>query len=402
MVGQVHKATTAPESAGGAEAQGEVVMSSDSQLLKESLAVVEPVHDKMTNYFYARLFVDFPQVRGMFPLAMDVQRDRLFRALISIVQAVERPEQLVPFLEQLAHDHRKFGVEPAHYDAVGRALIGAVKEFSYGEWSDEIEAAWLRTYTFAATTMIRAAAEVADTPAFWNAEVVHHERRTSEIAILQLRTDQPYPYEAGQYASVESPYVPRVWRPYSIANAPRRDGLLEIHVKVVGAGWVSGALVRRTNVGDLLKLGPPVGSLVLDRDSSRDLLCVAGGTGLAPIKAIIDDFRRWNTTRRAHVFFGVRRAEELYDLPALQNLASRYPWLTVVPAVSDDFGYSGERGLLPDVISRHGMWHLHDVYASGSPDMIRATVARLRELQVPMERIKYDAFGEMERAAGRG
>ena len=55
-------------------------MSSDSQLLKESLALVEPVYDKVTGYFYARLFVENPHLRSMFPLAMDTQRDRLFRA----------------------------------------------------------------------------------------------------------------------------------------------------------------------------------------------------------------------------------------------------------------------------------------------------------------------------------
>jgi NAD(P)H-flavin reductase len=369
-------------------------MSSDSQLLKESLALVEPVHDKMTGYFYARLFIDNPQIRSMFPLVMDTQRDRLFRALISLVQGVERPEQVVPFLQQLARDHRKFGVQPAHYEAVGRALIGAVKEYSYGEWTDEIEAAWWRTYSIAARTMVDAAAAVTDQPPFWQAQVISHERRTSDIAVLQVRPDHPYPYEPGQYASVESPHVPRVWRPYSMANAPRRDRLLELHVRVVGAGWVSGALVRKTRLGDLLKLGPPVGSMVLDRSSNRDIVCVAGGTGLAPMKALVDELRRWNSTRKVHLFFGVRRVEDLYDLPALQELAARHPWLTVVPAVSGDPGYPGEQGNVAAVVTQHGTWHTHDVYASGSPEMIRATVACFRELRVPPERIRYDSFGE--------
>ena len=369
-------------------------MSSDSQLLKESLALVEPVRDKVTGYFYARLFVDNPQIRSMFPLVMDTQRDRLFRALISLVQGVERPEQVVPFLQQLARDHRKFGVQPAHYEAVGRALIGAVKEYSYSEWTDEIEAAWWRTYSIAARTMVDAAAAVTDEPPFWQAQVISHERRTSDIAVLQVRPDHPYPYEPGQYASVESLHVPRVWRPYSMANAPRRDRLLELHVRVVGAGWVSGALVHKTRVGDLLKLGPPVGSMVLDRSSNRDIVCVAGGTGLAPMKALVDELRRWNSTRKVHLFFGVRRVEDLYDLPALQELAARHPWLTVVPAVSGDLDYPGERGNLPAVVTQHGTWHTHDVYASGSPEMIRATVACFRELRVPPERIRYDSFGE--------
>jgi NAD(P)H-flavin reductase/hemoglobin-like flavoprotein len=394
-------ATTAPGPGAVPKRRDEVVMSSDSQLLKESLALVEPVYEKVTGYFYARLFVENPQVRSMFPLVMDVQRDRLFRALVNLVQGIERPEQLVPFLQQLARDHRKFGVRPEHYDAVGRALIGAVKEYSYGQWTDEVESAWWRTYGIAARTMVDAANAAEGTPAFWNAEVVSHERRTADIAVIQVRPDQPYYYEPGQYVSIESALVPRVWRPYSIANAPRRDGVLELHVRIIGAGWVSGALVRKLKLGDVLKLGPPVGSMVLNRQSNRDIVCVAGSTGLAPMKALLDDLRRWNTTRNVHLFFGARRAEELYDLATLEELAAGHPWFTLVPAVSGDPGYLGEQGMLPEVVARHGTWYAHDVYASGSAEMIQATVAMFRELHVPIERIRYDAFGELERAAAR-
>ena len=90
--------------------------------------------------------------------------------------------------------------------------------------------------------------------------------------MIHVQPDQPYPYEPGQYTSVECVHVPRVWRQYSMANAPRRDGRLEFHVRSLGAGWVSGALVRRTNVGDVLRLGPPMGAMVLDRESQRDLV----------------------------------------------------------------------------------------------------------------------------------
>jgi hemoglobin-like flavoprotein len=81
-------------------------MSSDAQLLKESLALIEPVHDKVVGYFYAKLFVENPEVRNMFPLVMDFQRDRLYRALIGVVQGMDRPEVLVPMLLHLARDHR--------------------------------------------------------------------------------------------------------------------------------------------------------------------------------------------------------------------------------------------------------------------------------------------------------
>ena len=72
-----------------------------------------------------------------------------------------------------------------------------------------------------------------------------------------------------------------------------------------GLGERSARLARA--VGDVLTLGAPMGEMEIDKDSQRDLLLLAGGTGLAPLKAIIDEMTRWNTARRVTLFFGVRR-----------------------------------------------------------------------------------------------
>ena len=109
-------------------------------------------------------------------------------------------------------------------------------------------------------------------------------------------TDQPLPYTAGQYVSVEIARWPRVWRSYSMANAPREDNLLEFHVRAVGAGWVSSALVHYAQLGDVLRLGPARG-IAGDRPASPTAtsMLVGGGTGLAPLKAMIEDMGGWNT-----------------------------------------------------------------------------------------------------------
>ena len=72
-----------------------------------------------------------------------------------IVQLVDRPDDLTPFLRQLGRDHRKFGVISAHYEAVGTALIAAVKKFSAKSWTDEIERAWAEAYTIMARAMLQ-------------------------------------------------------------------------------------------------------------------------------------------------------------------------------------------------------------------------------------------------------
>jgi NAD(P)H-flavin reductase/hemoglobin-like flavoprotein len=370
-------------------------MNSLSRLLKESWTLVEEQQDKLASYFYARMFLSNPQLRDLFPIQMDVQRARLLGAIVTAVQTVDDPERFDEYLRSLGRDHRKFHVSPEHYDIVGAALMEALRTFAGEQWSVEYDQAWRDAYAVIATKMIAGAADDAANPPYWHAEVLYHERRTNDIAVITCRPLHPLPYQAGQYVSVECKYQPRLWRVYSAANAPRKDGSLDFHVRAVGAGWVSSALVRKVKPGDMLRLGAPMGSMVLDRRSTRDIVCVAGGTGLAPIKALIEELTRANRTRWVHVFFGARDRGDMYDIACLNRLAARYPWLSVVPACSEDPEYPGERGNVAEVVARYGPWDNHDFFVSGSPAMVRTTLRTLAELRVPAIRVKYDAFGDV-------
>jgi NAD(P)H-flavin reductase/hemoglobin-like flavoprotein len=364
-----------------------------SRLLKESWTLVEEQQDKVAGYFYARMFLSHPQLRDLFPIQMDVQRARLLGAIVTAVQTLEDPERFEEYLRGLGRDHRKFHVSPAHYDVVGAALVESLRAFAGDEWTLEYEQAWTDAYAVIAKKML-AGAEADTNPPYWHAEVLTHERRAHDIAVFTCRPLSQVDFRAGQYVSIESRYQPRLWRVYSIANAPRKDNTLEFHVRALGAGWVSSSLVRRVQPGDLIRLASPMGSMTLDRRSTRDVVCVAGGTGLAPIKALVEELTRYNRTRWVHVFFGARDREDLYDLPELNRLAARYPWLSVVPACSDDPGFVGEQGNISDVVARYGPWADHDFFVSGSSTMVKATLRTLAEMQVPSVRIKYDAFGE--------
>jgi len=372
----------------------------DIALLEELFRLLADRSDVVMGHFYATLFLENPSWRELFPASMTEQRARLFRALTVAVGHLARPDELVPMLHSLGRDHRKYGVRPEHYASFGRALLAALRTYGADVWVPELEAAWARAYGYLAVTMIEGARDAAETqPAWWRAEIVSHERRAEDIAVITVRTDRPYDFRAGQYTSVETPYRPRSWRTYSMATGPSPDGLVELHVRAVGAGFVSGPLVWRAAVGDQLKLGAPMGEMGIDKQSRRDVLAIAGGTGLAPIKAMVDEMTRWNTARRVHLFFGARTPGELYDLRALQHVAGLNPWLSVVPCVSEDPGFVGERGNLPDVIARHGRWSDHDVVVCGSPAMTRATLLKLRELGVSPDRVQTDAAGDQHPAA---
>jgi NAD(P)H-flavin reductase len=274
-----------------------------------------------------------------------------------------------------------------------------MKRFAKPGWTAAMDAAWSTAFGFLADTMISAAEDAArTTPPFWTGRVVAHRRPVDGLALLTVEPDQPYPFRPGQFAAIETLRWPRVWRSYSIANAPRPDGLLNFQIRAVDGGWVSSALVNHTRLGDTVRLGPAIGGMVCDAVSPRDVLLIGGGTGIAPMISIVEDMTRWNTNRQVSIYYGVRRPKDLYALPQLEALRERAPWLTIVPCVSHDSNYPGERGMLPDVLTRHGAdrfnWGEHDICVSGSAAMVRATLARLTELEVSSTRIRFDAFAE--------
>lgn len=364
----------------------------DIALVRRSLGVLESVADRATAHFYAVLFLRYPDLRALFPAAMDLQRDRLFRALLVAGRAADDPAALTEYLDRLARGHRKYGVRNEHYGPVGEALLAALERYCGRYWDPETEIAWRRIYRAISEVMMASAdADAQVAPASWQAEVVAVDRRAGEVAVVTLRTDQRYPYLAGQYTTLEVPLWPRVWRHYSPAGAPRDDGLVTLHVKAVPAGWVSNALVHRTNPGDVLRLGPAAGTMHVDHDGDAPLLLIGGGTGIAPIIAMVEAVAEHGRARTVEVFYGARRDQELYAREELEDLARRHPWLAVRTAVSegrpDGAGFSGS---LPAVVDRYGPWDEYEAFVSGPPAMIRRTAAMLREEGVQGTRIHHD------------
>jgi NAD(P)H-flavin reductase len=186
---------------------------------------------------------------------------------------------------------------------------------------------------------------------------------------------------------------PREWRWYTPANAP--GGLeFDMHVRLIDGGPVSTALVRATAPGDKIRLGAPMGQMTLDPQSTRPILLVAGGTGLAPMKALVEQLANDGSRRRTHLFFGARTVREVYDDEALRALDVEHEWLTVVTAVSDDGRWRGPQGQVGDVVVAAGEWSGHDAYVCGSPSMVEATTKLLMANGVPEGQIRFDEFGE--------
>ncbi|QLQ40312.2 oxidoreductase [Micromonospora robiginosa] len=279
-------------------------------------------------------------------------------------------------LRALGCAYRSFGLRPWHAAAVGDALLPAP---GLGWWR-----AW--------RLVERAAARVGDGPAWWPVEVVDHDRAADTIATVTVRPWRRLPHRAGQAVPVCTSRRPGRWRWLSPANVPRADGTIEFHVRAVGA--VSRSLVHEVRPGELLHLGAPLDSGVELVDGGDDLLLVAGGTGLAPLRALVEQVAAAPVARRVTLIVGSRTFADLYDAIALDDLQQAHDWLSVVPAFSDDpEAAPAERGTAVALATYHHRAGQH-VHVCGPPAMLAAARRWLSIAGVPAQRRHLPVIGD--------
>lgn len=368
----------------------------DAQALKDSWQLVAKSGDEVPLFFYSHLFLSNPELRQMFPISMAAQRDKLVAALGAVVSNVDQLDPVVPVLQGLGRDHRKFDVIAEHYPAVGASLLATLRYFLGPAWTEQLATDWAGAYGIVAKVMVQAVEQDAANPASWLADVVDVERRTLDIAVIQIRPREHYDYRPGESFAVEIPSRPRLWRYFSPANAPREDGTIELHVQLVSGGQVSTSIVRSARAGDVVKLGAPIGAgLVRSSDDPRDLLLVAGGTGLAPLRAVLEqvdrDWAAGTTAPRVHLFHGARMAWNLYEHDRLKLLTQR-AWFDYTPVVSDDESYPGVRGLVGSVAAQSGDRDGRQIMVCGSPAMVNHTLTELERAGVRRDDVGLESF----------
>ncbi|SEK28569.1 NAD(P)H-flavin reductase [Nonomuraea pusilla] len=362
------------------------------QRVRDNFELVAKYGDGVPLYLFSDLFLRVPQLREMFPVNMRSQRERLMGALAFAVEHAGDLAAITPYLHHLARSHRKFGARPEHYAQWSVSVVNAMRRFSGSAWDDELEREWRDFLTAVSQVMIDAARQDGSTrPPHWSAEIISHERRAVDTAVIRLLVDEPFPYVPGQSAPVEVEKWPNMWRYYSMANVPRQDNTIEFHVK--GDGAVSQTLVREMREGDTVKLGWPVGTLTLNPNTERNILLIAGGTGFAPIKALLEHVIRLPVPPWVSLFVGAREPEGLYDFDSVRSWAERYSWLSVRAALSEipapDVAASGT---VAEVVSRYGRWGGYDAYVCGPAAMVEDTVSMLRENGFSDNRIRLERF----------
>src|SRR4029450_2948763 len=219
----------------------------DTAALKASWGKVAAAGDDVPLYFYSHLFLSHPEVRSMFPIQMSGQRDKLVTALGAVVSNVDEIDKVVPLLEQLGRENRRFSVVTEDDRAVVASLLATLKKFLGPSWTPDLADTWAQAYGLVAKVMVAAAEQDEEVaPPSWEAAVVRVERRSVEVAVVEVAPREPFSYRAGQSVAVEIPQRPRLWRYFSPANAPHASGRLQLYVQTLPGGLAFTSRAART------------------------------------------------------------------------------------------------------------------------------------------------------------
>ncbi|GAA2468607.1 hypothetical protein Ahu01nite_002300 [Winogradskya humida] len=332
-----------------------------------------------------------PTLFATLPGGPAAQVEQLAEGLTWLVHHVDQPPLLVAGFGRLGMALAESGVVPQQLQLAGAALAEAMRAGMAGNGlRQDFDQAWRSTWQHAYEWVAHGMSASRYEPMIWTAVVVSHELRRHDLAVIRLRPYLPMPYRAGQYARVEVPEVPDVWRPYSLAGSPRRDNVVELHVRAKTVDGVSGSLVYRTRVGDTVRIARAEGSMSVPRNG-RDLLLIGGDTGVAPLKALLTELAVTGDPRSAVLFWGVRTLAELYDIEEIAAIAAAAKRATVIPVVSEGEAGPYASGLVTDAIAYYGEWSGHEVYLAGPPLMLTATTAALHQLGVDPAQIHHDS-----------
>lgn len=223
--------------------------------------------------------------------------------------------------------------------------------------------------------------------------------------VLFSLEDQEIEFEPGQYVQlVVPPYdkIPEsVQRAYSMSSRPGDPRHVELLIRLVPGGIATTYVHRHLKEGDSAELVGPFGEFGV-RDTPATMLCVAGGSGMAPFKSILYHMRETGAWPEKEIwyFFGARSTKDMFYLEEMRELAASWPRFHFVAALSEprpEEGWQGDSGLITDVLDRYIREKVDPAkgfegYLCGSPGMINACIAVMKKNGVGEDKIYFDKF----------
>lgn len=227
----------------------------------------------------------------------------------------------------------------------------------------------------------------------FEAEVVENKQYTHDIHMIKLKVADVFEYGAGQFFEFDIPGLEDT-RAYSVANRYKEENIIEFHIKRVQDGTGSNYMCD-LQPGDQVTGSGPYGNMQL-RSRDKDIVFVAGGSGMAPIKSLVEELFSEGYEQEAWFFYGARTTNDLYLTEEWIELAEKHPNFHFIPALSNQDpaeAWSGETGFIADVIGRKLEKLTNaDAYLCGPPIMIETACDALSKAGVKGADIAYDEF----------
>lgn len=217
---------------------------------------------------------------------------------------------------------------------------------------------------------------------------------------FRLKTPETIDFKAGQYIQFQAPEYgdidESVYRAYSMCNVPSDQTSVELMVRLVPDGICTTYMFEYLRVGDEVTFTGPFGDFYL-RDSDRRMICIAGGSGMAPLRSILKSMSPEEIAKRRPIFFfGSRAKRDLFLMDEWRAFEQEHPDFTFIPTLSSpapEDNWEGETGYIPSIVEKY-VDNVAEAegYLCGSPGMLNACVDMLVRSGMPEERIYYDKF----------
>lgn len=224
---------------------------------------------------------------------------------------------------------------------------------------------------------------------------------THDIKQVTLKLKEPgkVNFKAGQFVQFRAPEYELspepVYRAYSISSPPSQNDEIELEIRLVPDGICTTYVHKYMKEGDEILCNGPFGDFYL-RDTDKEIICIAGGSGMAPIKSILMDMAEKKINRKAKYFFGARTKSDLFLVDKMHELEEQLPNFKFYPCLSQpkpEDNWNGETGLITKIVEKYlDNGENTEAYLCGSPGMIGACVEVLNKKGVTDDRIFYDKF----------
>ena len=232
----------------------------------------------------------------------------------------------------------------------------------------------------------------------YNGRITGLESLTHDIRRLEIVTDEPLRFWAGQYVDMTVPDT-GITRSFSMANPPSVKSRLEFIIKVYPNGAFSSLLKDTLRIDDPLQFKGPYGTCLRHENRPGPMILVGGGSGMAPLLSILTDLVESGEQRCVRFFYGARTRRDLFMLNKIQELGSHLKDFSYIPALSGpgvEADWRGETGFIHQVLEQHlrrePLAGETDAYSCGPPPMIDAVLPVLQMNGVEPENSHFDKF----------